>query len=167
MRPSRRPGRNSCEIDLCIDIPLPPAVVWDFLADIQDAEPIPRRARVRMSKDPPGPTRAGTRWHESVRFAPGTWLHVESVVTQAVRPALLAMAFHCRWWSGELRYEITPTSRGCLLRHRETLTPAPLLQPLAGSIGRRLRVRIHERLGDIHDLLLASRQQQFVPRPEA
>ncbi|HET8561265.1 MAG TPA: SRPBCC family protein [Marmoricola sp.] len=160
----RRVGRRTGVIDVSVEIPLPAEVVWDFLADIQDAEPIPRRAVLRMVKEPPGPTVAGTRWHEAVRFVPGLWLHVESVVTQASRPSLLAMTFHSRWWSGDLRYEITDRSGGCLLRHRETVLPHLLLRPLTGWIEHRLRSRVLERLRDIHDVLLAScREDRAAP----
>ena len=147
--------RRECVIDLCVEVPLPAGAVYDFLADIQDVEPIPHRALVRMSKDPPGPTTRGTRWHESVRFAPGLWMHVESVVTEAARPQALAMTFHSRWWSGDLRYGITGTSQGCVLRHREVLVPTLVLQPVTGVIERRLRVTIQERLHDIRDVLVS------------
>lgn len=48
-------GRNraACTIDLAIGIRQPPEAVYALLADIQDAEPVPRRAVVRMIKDPP------------------------------------------------------------------------------------------------------------------
>jgi len=46
--------------DLSIAIRRQPAEVFAFLADIQDAEPIPRRAAVKMIKEPSGPTTIGT-----------------------------------------------------------------------------------------------------------
>jgi hypothetical protein len=38
----------------------PAAEVFALIADIQDAEPLPRRAALRMEKDPSGPTAVGT-----------------------------------------------------------------------------------------------------------
>ena len=49
------------EIDQSVVIPRPVERVYAFLADIQDAEPFPRRAQVTMRKEPAGMTRAGTR----------------------------------------------------------------------------------------------------------
>src|SRR5512132_3330658 len=81
-------------IDLAIDVLRSPEAVYALLADIQDAEPIPRNAVVRMIKDPAGPTTVGTQWHEYVSLAPGCWLHIESVVTEANEPTRLGMDFH-------------------------------------------------------------------------
>jgi len=39
--------------------------VFALLADIQGAEPLPRRPTLRMVKDPSGATAVGTRWHEA------------------------------------------------------------------------------------------------------
>ena len=56
---SSRPRHS--DFDLATDADLPPAEVYAFLAAVQDVEPIPRKATVRMRKEPPGPTRPGTR----------------------------------------------------------------------------------------------------------
>jgi hypothetical protein len=85
---------------LSIVIRRPGAVVFALQADVQDAEPLPRRAVVRMEKTPFGPTGVGTRWHEAVRFAPGCWLHIESVVTELEPPKRLSMDFTTRWFIG-------------------------------------------------------------------
>jgi hypothetical protein len=163
------PGRSAhrCVFDLWIEVPAPTGVVWDFLADIQDFEPVPRSAVVRMRKAPPGRTGEGTRWHERVRFAPGLWMHIESVVTGAHRPRLLAMTFHSRWWSGNLRYDIADTSHGCRLRLRETLVPNRVLRPVTRWIERRLRVRLQERLRDIRGVLISARDQPTSTRRRA
>ncbi|NKQ58851.1 hypothetical protein HFP15_39015 [Amycolatopsis sp. K13G38] len=139
-------------IDLGMDIPLPATTVYAFLADIQNAEPIPRSAAVKMVKTPPGPTRVGTQWHESVRFAPGLWMHVLSAVTEAAEPHVLAMRFTSMWWSGELRYEITDSPTGCRLHHHETLTPRAPLRPFSRWIQSSLERKIEERLRDIRDV---------------
>jgi hypothetical protein len=97
--------------------------VFAFLADIQDAEPIPRQAVVRMVKEPAGPTAVGTRWHEQVRIAPGCWLGIASVVTQIAEPSRLGMDFRSRWFAGHLIYEIKAAPGGSLLRQEETLQP--------------------------------------------
>jgi hypothetical protein len=47
-------------IDRSITVRRPPEAVFALLADIQDVEPIPQRARVEMVKEPTGPTRVGT-----------------------------------------------------------------------------------------------------------
>jgi hypothetical protein len=140
-------------IDREIEIPRLPGAVYAFLADIQEAEPIPRRARVVMVKEPLGPTAVGTRWHERVRLAPGLWLHVESLVTQAEDPHRLAMDFTSRWWTGQLTYEIEATDAGTLLHHREVIRPRALLWSLTPMIGRRLDRKIQERLVDIRALV--------------
>jgi hypothetical protein len=79
----RRSGRRSTAkaargFDLSVRIRRPAPDVFALLADIQDAEPLPRRATLRMEKEPTGPTAVGTRWHEAVRIIPGYWLHIET-----------------------------------------------------------------------------------------
>lgn len=153
-----------CVIDLSVDLPVPASAAYDLLADIQDVEPIPRRAAVRMVKEPAGATHCGTRWHESVRFLPGWWMHVESIATEVSEPHLLGMDFESWWWSGHLRYEIEDTPDGCRLHHRETLTPNRLLRPLTGVIERRLGGAIAQRLQDIRAVLLSRAPLPDVPQ---
>jgi hypothetical protein len=86
--------------DLSVSIRRPPSAVFAFLANIQDAEPIPRSAAIRMAKAPAGPTSIGARWHEWVRLAPRCWLHVESVATYVKELRRLAMDFQSRWLTG-------------------------------------------------------------------
>jgi hypothetical protein len=57
--------------DLSVAIRRSPTAVFGLLADIQDHEPVPLDARVRMTKHPSIATRVGTRWDEKVRIAPG------------------------------------------------------------------------------------------------
>jgi uncharacterized protein YndB with AHSA1/START domain len=149
----RSPG---LAFDLSVAIRRPPPAVFALLADIQDAEPIPRSAAVRMVKEPSGPTTVGTRWHERVRVAPGCWMRVESVVSQVDEPYRLAMDFRSRWLSGHLTYDIEPAAEGSILHHRETVRPSALLRWLSPFIERRMRPRLIERLADIKAILEAS-----------
>lgn len=112
--------------DLSVAIRRPPPTVFALLADIQDAEPIPRSAAVRMVKEPSGPTTVVTRWHEWVRVAPCCWMRVESVVSQIDEPYQLAMDFRSRWLSGHLTYDIEPAANGSILHQRETVRPRAL-----------------------------------------
>ncbi len=127
--------------------------MFAFLADIQDAEPIPRNAVVRMVKEPSGPTAVGTRWREQVRIVPGCWLHVESVVTQIAEPSRLGMDFHSRWFGGHLTYEIEADAGGSLLRQEETLQPRGPVLWLEKIIEPYLRRQLMHRLQDIRQLL--------------
>lgn len=146
-------SRSRPALDLSVMIRRPPSEVFALLADIQEAEPLPRRAVVRMEKDPAGQTAVGTRWHEAVRLAPGCWFGVESIVTEVEPPTRLGMDFSTRWFRGHLSYEIEPTPEGCILHHRDTLCPRALLPWLPAIIAPRLRPHIVERLADIRDLL--------------
>jgi hypothetical protein len=103
---------------LWVAIGRPPAAVFAFLVDVQEHEPIPRRAAIRMTKIPAGPTAAGTRWHEQVRLMPGWWMTVDSVVTDIDEPAVLGMDFRSSWCTGHLTY----THRGH--PRRQHLAPA-------------------------------------------
>lgn len=150
---SRSPG---LAFDLSVEIRRPPRLVFALLADIQDAEPIPRSAAVRMVKEPSGPTTVGTRWHEWVRVAPCCWMRVESVVSQSDEPYQLAMDFRSRWLSGHLIYDIQPVADGSHLHQRETVRPRALLRWLSPFIERRMRPRLIERLADIKAILEAS-----------
>lgn len=139
--------------DLSIAIRRQPADVFAFLADIQEAEPIPRRAAVKMVKEPSGPTAVGTRWHERVRMAPGLWLHIESVVTQIAQPTRLGMDFHSNWFAGHLTYEIQADTGGSLLCQHETLHPRGPMLWLEKTIEPYLRQQLVRRLQDIQLLL--------------
>jgi Polyketide cyclase / dehydrase and lipid transport len=139
--------------DLSVMIRRPAAEVFALLADIQDAEPLPRRATLRMKMDPSGPTAVDTRWHEAVRIAPGCWLQIENIVTEMEPPAQLGIDFTTRWFGGHLTYEIETTQDGCILHHRETLRPPALLPWLPAVIAPRLRPHVAERLADIGALL--------------
>lgn len=149
--PSRPEGGFA--IDQAIGIARSAETVYAFLADIQETEPIPRRATVQMIKQPPGRTTLGTRWHERVRFAPGCWLRIESVVTEVDEPHRLGRDFSSRPWSGHLTYDIDDEPDGCVLHHRELVRLHALLRPLGPVIERRLRRKIDERLGDIEHVL--------------
>lgn len=133
-----------------------PPTVFALLADIQDVEPIPRSAAVRMVKEPTGPTTIGTRWHAWVRVAPRCWLQVDSVVTDAHETYRLAMNFHSRWLTGHLAYDIEPATDGSILHHRETVRPRALLGWLSPFIERSMRPRLVERLADIKAILEGS-----------
>ena len=157
---SCRPARTSAvdtrrtpTFDLEMPIDRPPEVVFAFLSDVQDAEPIPRRASVRMVKDPAGPTAVGTRWHEQVRLVPGCWLHVESVVTQVDVPRRLGMDFRTHWFTGHLDYEVEPAGAACVLHQRETLVMRWPLRLLGPVMERQLGRHLVERLRDIRTLL--------------
>ena len=139
--------------DLSIAIRRQPADVFAFLADIQDAEPIPRRAAVKMVKKPSGPTAVGTRWHERVRMAPALWLHIESVVTEIAQPSRLGMDFHSHWFAGHLTYEIQAEAGGSVLCQHETLQPRGPVRWLERFIEPYLRRQLVRRLRDIQLLL--------------
>ena len=131
----------------------PPKAVFALLADIQDFEPIPRNEALRLTKDPSGPTRVGTRRHEWVRLAFGCWLNVESVVSELEPPHRYGMNFHSRWLTGHLTYEIEPTADGCILRHREIIRPRVQLRWPRPVIDRGMRPRLLRRLTDIKQIL--------------
>jgi hypothetical protein len=109
------PGQS--RFDLSVAIRRPPSAVFALLADIQNAEPIPRRATVRMIKRAYGPTIVGTRWHAWVRVAPGCWLHIESVVSDVEQPIHLGLDLHSRWFTGHLAYDIEPVADGSVKRN--------------------------------------------------
>ncbi len=155
---SRRAGNGTAPVptfDLSVAIRRPPATVFALLADIQDAEPIPRSAGVRMVKEPSGPTTTGTRWHEWVRLAPGCWSYVESVVTDVRPPYLLAMDFRSRWLTGHLDYLVEPAAAGCVLHQREWVRLPPLLRWSGRLLERSMRPHLVERLADIKTILEA------------
>jgi hypothetical protein len=97
--------------------------------------------------------RHGHRWHEGVRLAPGWWLRVESVVTDADAPRRLGMDFHSLWFTGHLTYDIEPAGNGSVLHHREVLQPRVLLRPFTSFIERHLREHLQIRLNDIKSAL--------------
>jgi hypothetical protein len=150
--PPIAPGRGEL-IDLAVPLRCPPAAAFALLADVQDSEPLPRRATVRMVKDPPGPTTVGTRWHERVRLAPGVWLPVENVVTDVSPPARLGLDFTAPGFGGHLDYRVEPTADGCVLHHREVLRTVPPLRRLGPALARSRRRHVAERLADIRFLL--------------
>lgn len=135
--------------DLSVAIGRPPAAVFAFLADVQEHT----SAGIRMTKIPPGPTAAGTRWHEQVRLMPGWWMTVDSVVTEIDGPAVLGMDFRSIWCTGHLTYIIEPAPQGSTLHQREILRPRWPLRPLAAWIDAGLRPRLLARLAEIRAVL--------------
>lgn len=152
---ARRRSAPDWHVDLSVPISRPPSEVFSFLADVQDAEPIPRRATVRMIKEPSGPTAVGTRWHEWVSIAPLCRLRIESVVTEIRAPARLGLDFSSRWFTGHLIYDIDRVDGGSMLRQQERLRMRTPLRWSGQFVGRRLRPRLEERLRDIRLLLEA------------
>jgi hypothetical protein len=145
--------RGEATFELAVQVRRRPEAVFAFLADVQDAEPIPRRAVVRMTKHPDGTTAVGSWWDERVRVAPGCWLRIVSRVTDIDPPQLLGMDFAGRWFTGHLTYTFTPTTGGCRLTHREVLRPRLLLRPCTRLLARQLQPRLAIRLEDIRGLL--------------
>lgn len=147
---------TAATFDLAVRVARPPEQVFGWLTDIQDHEPLPARARVRMVKEPPGPTRVGTRWHERVRMPGGWWLRVESVVTAVEEPRRLEMDFRNAGFSGHLAYLLAPAPGGTLLRQRETLRLRALVRPFATSVERSLGTHLVQRLDDVRAALEAA-----------
>jgi hypothetical protein len=154
-RRSSGPTGAGLAFDLSVRIRRPALEVFALLADIQGAEPLPRRPTLRMVKDPSGATAVGTRWHEAVRIAPGCWLRIENIVKEMEQLARLGIDFTTRWFGGHLTYQIETTQDGCVLHHRETLRPpnrgpgGALLPWLPAVIAPPLRRHVAERLDDI------------------
>ncbi|MGN6441901.1 MAG: hypothetical protein ACTHL6_08420 [Arthrobacter sp.] len=145
--------RRATTFNLAVAIRRPPSAVFALLSDIQDFEPIPRDAAVRMVKEPAGPTAVGTRWHEWVRLAPGCWFHTESVVSDFDPPHLLGMGFSSHWLNGHLTYQIDYFEGGSILHHRETVRSHWLLRWLLPAISRSMRPRLLQRLAEIRQIL--------------
>lgn len=150
------PTDHSPETRLVFDLSVPvrrsAQDVYAMLADIQDLEPIPRAAGVKMTKTPVGPTDVGTRWHEQVRMAPGLWMRIESSVTAAEPPALLGMDFSSLWFTGHLDYRIEPTSEGCVLRQQERLALRGPLSVGRGPVDARMRAQVLDRLAEVREV---------------
>jgi hypothetical protein len=127
--------------------------VFALLADIQDFEPIPRDALVKLVKEPSGPTAPGTRWHEKVRLAPCIWLHVENLVSEVDAPHRLTIDAGNSWMTAHLTYEIEPLADRSVLRQHETLRLRAPPRWLGPYVERRLRPRLHQRLSDIKTIL--------------
>lgn len=153
---SRDDGLETPTFDLSVAVARTPQEVFAWLADVQDHEPIPRRTVVRMVKEPPGPTRVGTRWHEQVKLAPGWWLRVESIATRVEDPDRLEMDFRSPWFCGHLAYELDEAETGTVLHQRETIRLRAPLGWLTPLVERSLRSHLVERLGDIRAVLEGS-----------
>lgn len=143
----------SLTFDLSVEISAAPGAVFDFLADIQDHEPIPRDAHVRMVKHPPSQTRRGTRWDEHVRLFPGVWLTVASVATDVDAPTTLEMEFRGRWFDGDLTYTLQTSEGGTTLHHREVIRLKRPLGWFPGRVEHVLDRQLRQRLTDIKALV--------------
>ena len=135
--------------DLSVPIQCRPEALFALLADIQDAEPIPKSAKVRMTKEPVGPTIPGTCWHERVRLAPGCWLSVESIVTDVCAPHSLELDFRNLWFAGHLTYTIESSVNGSVLHQREHLRPRGPLRWFSRPMDASLRPRLLRRQDDL------------------
>jgi hypothetical protein len=153
--PTDHAPQTPLEFDLSVPVRRPAAAVYALLADVQEAEPLPRTAGVRLSKTPSGPTHEGTRWHEQVRVMPGVWMRIESAATDTAPPHALGMDFSATWFAGRLDYEIRDSPDGSVLRQRETLRLRGPLAPFATQVDARLRPRLLDRLADVRDAIEA------------
>ena len=146
---------STLTFDLSVEIRRSPAAVFALLADIQDYEPVPFDAHVKMTKHPSAVTRVGTRWDEKVKIAPGWWMSIESVVTDFRPPGVLAMDFHGAWLCGHLAYSITPSPDGTTLHQHETVYLRWPFGWVSTRVERRLRAQLGRRLAELRDLLEA------------
>jgi Polyketide cyclase / dehydrase and lipid transport len=129
-----------------------PAEVYAVLADVQDWTDTPRSG-VSMVKEPPGETRPGTSWRESVRLGPGLSLVVRSVVTEAGPDRTLAMTFSAPLLTGSLRYTLEATPDGTLLRQSQRLRLRAPFGAIPRTVDRAFRRRVVRRLADVRDLV--------------
>jgi uncharacterized protein YndB with AHSA1/START domain len=162
-RRDRGRADSALNFDLSVEIQRPPTAVLAVLADIQNYEPIPLDARVKMTKHPSTATRVGTRWDERVKIAPGWWMSIESVVTDIQPPSLLGMDFHGAWLYGHLAYTITPSPEGATLHQRETVHLRWPLRWFSTRVERRLRAQLSRRLAELRDLLEADLRSRRSP----
>lgn len=145
------------EVDLAVSIRKPPAVVFAFLADVQDhVDEAPRSIVPELEKVTPGPTRVGTRWREVVRAPPGPRFTIWSQATPVEPDRRLAESFAAAWMRGTLEYTVTPTAEGCLLRQRQVVTPRGPFRILQPLLGRLFRARVAARLDGIAEHLEAA-----------
>lgn len=145
------------EIDVAVSIGRPPAVVFAFLADIQDQVGEASRSIVpELEKVTAGPTRVGTTWREVVRVAPGLRFTIWSEATAVEPDRRLEETFAARWMHGSVAYEITPTATGCVLRQRQVVTPRGPLRPVDPLLAGAFRARVEARLAGIRDHLEAA-----------
>lgn len=154
-RRDRGPADSPLDFDLSVEIERPPAAVFALLADVQDHEPIPLDARVKMTKHPSTATRVGTRWDERVKIAPGWWMSIQSVVTDIRPPNVLGMDFHGAWLYGHLAYTITPSPEGTTLHQRETVHLRWPLRWFSTRVESHLSAQLSRRLADLRDTLEA------------
>jgi hypothetical protein len=155
-RQERGRSDSVLNFDLSVEIQCPPAAVFAILADIQDHEPVPLDARVKMTKHPSTATRVGTRWDEKVKIVRGWWMSVESIVTDMRPPSVLGMDFYSALLYGHLTYAITPSTGGAMLHQRETVHLRWPLRRFSTRVERRLRTQLGRRLADLRGLLEAS-----------
>jgi uncharacterized protein YndB with AHSA1/START domain len=154
-RQHRGRADSALNFDLSVDIQRAPPAVFALLVDIQNHEPIPLDARVKMTKHPSTATRVGTRWDERVKIAPGLWMSIKSIVTDIQPPKLLGMDFHSAWLYGHLAYTIAPSTEGTTLHQRETVHLRWPLRWFSTRVASRLRAQLSRRLADLRDLLEA------------
>ena len=148
-----KPLAQPLRFELFVKVNRAPADVFALLADVQDGEPLPTTAGVRMAKIPRGPTTIGTRWHEEVRLLPAWWMVVESTVTEVDAPRSLGMDFRSGWFTGHLTYTIEAAPGGSVLHQHKVVHLRSGLRPFARLVDRGLRRRLVQRLCDIQDYL--------------
>lgn len=126
-----------------------PEAIFPMLADPQDFAPA--RLVPVLRKAPGGPTQAGTRWQEEVRFGP--WrIRTRSLATSVERPRQLSMRWEGPFMHGDLSYTLEAMAGGTMLRQRETMVPEGPLRLFGGLVGRSLTRHLIRRMEDIRNL---------------
>lgn len=109
-----------------------------------------------MEEPPPGPTEAGTPWHEVIRLGPRMRMTVWSEALEVDPDRLLRERSWASWMTGTLLDTHEPTADGTTLRLRKTLRPKGLLRVLDRPIVAMLGPQELWRLEAIRDLLGAA-----------
>jgi hypothetical protein len=153
--------RQVC-FDESIEVRCSPAAAFDLLANVDRYATGPGSPVAEMTRSPPGPTAAGTRFREVIRLGPLGRFTVWSEVLTLERPRCLEEWFRGPGMHGYLRYTLTAVDAGhTLLRQQQNFVvtgPFAVLQ--ARAIRRAWRPRASARLREIRNLLESTARSQ-------
>lgn len=136
-----------------IDIRKPPAVVFKFLANIQDVQQSDDSPVLALDLITEGPARLGSRYREVVRMMPFFKGEIISEITAFDFPHVLEMAWSGPGMSGTDKYELASNQYGSTLKHTKCTSFPGILRVMEPVMRIPLIPRLEQRLVDIKRIL--------------
>ena len=136
-----------------IDIRKPPEVVFEFLANIQDAQQSDDSPVLALDLITEGPPRLGSKYREVVRIMPFVKGQIISEITAFDFPRIIEMTWSGSGMRGTDRYKLANSQYGTTLKHTKCTSFPGILRVMEPILRIPLIPKLEQRLVDIKRIL--------------